>query len=171
MVKRIALYPGTFDPPTLGHQDIVKRAVKLVDHLVIGVATNASKTALFTLEERVEIMRLDVAGLSGPGRATIEVRSFEGLLMEFAEDVGAQMVVRGLRAVSDFEYEFQMVGMNGAMKQEIETVFLMADPQHQAIASRLVKEIALLGGNVSPFVSGHVAELLKQRAKDLGKRK
>ncbi|GAA0562987.1 pantetheine-phosphate adenylyltransferase [Rhizomicrobium electricum] len=167
MAKRIALYPGTFDPPTLGHLDIIKRAVKLVDHLVVGVATNASKTPLFTLEERVEIMREEVAGLMGPGKATVEVRSFNGLLMEFAGEVGAQMTIRGLRAVSDFEYEFQMVGMNAAMKSDVETVFLMADPQHQAIASRLVKEIAVLGGDVSPFVSAHVVELLKQRAKDL----
>lgn len=168
MTGRIALYPGTFDPPTLGHRDIVKRAIKLVDHLVIGVATNASKTPLFNLEERVEIMRREVADLVGPGQASIEVLAFQGLLMDFAGDVGAQMVVRGLRAVSDFEYEFQMVGMNAAMKSDVETVFLMADPQHQAIASRLVKEIALLGGDVSPFVSAHVAELLKKRAKDLG---
>ncbi len=167
MPKRIALYPGTFDPPTLGHLDIIKRAVKLVDHLVVGVATNASKTPLFSQEERVEIMRQEVAGLAGPGKATVEVRSFNGLLMEFAGEVGAQMVVRGLRAVSDFEYEFQMVGMNAAMKSDVETVFLMADPQHQAIASRLVKEISALGGDVSPFVSAHVAELLRQRAKQL----
>jgi len=171
MVKRIALYPGTFDPPTLGHIDIVVHAVKLVDHLVIGIANNATKTPLFNLEERVAIMRQEVAGLSGPGKATIEVKSFQGLLMEFAGDVGAQMVVRGLRAVSDFEYEFQMVGMNHAMKSDVETVFLMADPQHQAIASRLVKEIAVLGGDVSPFVSAHVAGLLQQRAKDLGSKK
>lgn len=169
MTKRIALYPGTFDPPTLGHLDIIRRAVKLVDHLVIGVATNASKTPLFSLEERVEIMRGEVAEFAGPGNATIEVRSFKGLLMEFAGEVGAQMTIRGLRAVSDFEYEFQMVGMNAAMKADVETVFLMADPQHQAIASRLVKEIALLGGDVTPFVSAHVAELLKQRAKTLAK--
>jgi pantetheine-phosphate adenylyltransferase len=171
MTRRIALYPGTFDPPTLGHHDIIRRAVKLVDHLVIGVATNSAKTPLFSLEERVEILRREVGAHTGPGRATIEVRSFQGLLMDFAGDVGAQMVVRGLRAVSDFEYEFQMVGMNAAMKSDVETVFLMADPQHQAIASRLVKEIALLGGDVSPFVSADVAELLKQRAKDLGVKK
>ena len=171
MTRRIALYPGTFDPPTLGHHDIIRRAVKLVDHLVIGVATNSTKTPLFTLEERVAILRREVGQHTASGRATIEVRSFQGLLMDFAGDVGAQMVVRGLRAVSDFEYEFQMVGMNAAMKSDVETVFLMADPQHQAIASRLVKEIALLGGDVSPFVSADVAELLKQRAKDLGVKK
>lgn len=169
MTQRIALYPGTFDPPTLGHLDIIRRAVKLVDHLVIGVATNASKTPMFSQEERVEIMRGEVAGFALPGNATIEVLSFSGLLMEFAGEVGAQMTIRGLRAVSDFEYEFQMVGMNAAMKADIETVFLMADPQHQAIASRLVKEIAGLGGDVSPFVSAHVAELLKQRASKLAK--
>jgi pantetheine-phosphate adenylyltransferase len=167
MVKRIALYPGTFDPPTLGHLDIIKRAVKLVDHLVVGVATNASKTPLFSIEERVEIMRGEVAAFAGNGHATVEVRGFKGLLMDFAGEVGAQMTIRGLRAVSDFEYEFQMVGMNAAMKSDVETVFLMADPQHQAIASRLVKEIALLGGDVSPFVSPHVAGLLKKRANDL----
>ncbi len=166
MVRRIALYPGTFDPPTLGHLDIVTHAIKLVDHLVIGVANNAAKTPLFSIEERVAIMAMEVAGLSEPGKATIEVRSFTGLLMEFAGEMGAQMVVRGLRAVSDFEYEFQMVGMNQAMKSDVETVFLMADPQHQAIASRLVKEIALFGGDVSPFVSAHVAQLLKDRARE-----
>lgn len=164
MTRRIALYPGTFDPPTLGHLDIVMHAIKLVDHLVIGVANNASKSPLFSMEERVDIMRREIEGLEGPGKATIEVKSFDGLLMEFAGEIGAQMVVRGLRAVSDFEYEFQMVGMNQAMKSDVETVFLMANPQHQAIASRLVKEISALGGDVSPFVSAHVAELLKQRA-------
>ena len=171
MKTRIALYPGTFDPLTLGHLDIIERAIKLVDHLVIGVATNASKMPLFSLEERVEMLRRETESLSGQGRATIEVRLFKGLLMSFAEEVGAQMIIRGLRAVSDFEYEFQMVGMNAAMKSDVETVFLMADPQHQAIASRLVKEIALLGGDVSPFVSADVAELLKQHAKDLGVKK
>ena len=170
-VRRIALYPGTFDPLTLGHIDIVRRAVKLVDHLVIGVATNASKTPWFTLEERVDMVRREMSGLSGEGLATIEVRSFKGLLMEFAGDVGAKMVVRGLRAVSDFEYEFQMVGMNQRLNSEIETVFLMADPQHQAIASRLVKEIAMLGGDVTVFASPYVAGLLAKRCQDLrGKR-
>lgn len=167
-LRRIALYPGTFDPLTLGHLDIIARAIKLVDHLVIGVATNSQKTPLFTLDERVEMIRHEVAALSGEGLATVEVKSFKGLLMEFAGQVGAQLVVRGLRAVSDFEYEFQMVGMNQAMKSDVETVFLMADPQHQAIASRLVKEVALLGGDVTPFVSPYVAEQLVKRAKHLG---
>ncbi|MDE3115412.1 MAG: pantetheine-phosphate adenylyltransferase [Pseudomonadota bacterium] len=161
--KRVGLYPGTFDPVTLGHLDIIQRAVKLVDHLVIGVATNASKTPLFTLEERLAIMRHETAPLAGDGRATISVEIFDTLLVKYAEKVGASIIVRGLRAVSDFEYEFQMVGMNQRLNPEIETVFLMADPRHQAIASRLVKEIAMLGGNVKPFLTAHVAELLIKR--------
>ena len=161
--KRIGLYPGTFDPVTLGHLDIIQRAVKLVDHLVIGVATNASKTPLFTLEERLEIMRHETAPLAGDGRASISVEIFDTLLVKYAEQVGASMIVRGLRAVSDFEYEFQMVGMNQRLNPEIETVFLMADPRHQAIASRLVKEIAELGGNVRPFLTPYVADLLIKR--------
>ena len=165
---RIALYPGTFDPLTLGHLDIVERAIKLVDHLVIGVTTNPSKAPLFTVEERVAMLSQEVQPLSGSGRATIEVRSFKGLLMTFAEQVGAQMIVRGLRAVSDFEYEFQMVGMNQRLEREIEYVFLMADPRHQAIASRLVKEVAMLGGDVTPFTGARVAELLAKRCKELG---
>ena len=166
--RRIAVYPGMFDPITLGHLDIVERAIKLVDHLVIGVANNSAKTALFTLDERVEMIRHEAQPLSGGGRATIEVRSFTGLLMKFAEEMGAQMVVRGLRAVSDFEYEFQMVGMNQRLESEVETVFLMADPRHQAIASRLVKEVAMLGGDVSPFTTPRVAEMLVKRCKEMG---
>jgi pantetheine-phosphate adenylyltransferase len=163
---RIGLYPGTFDPVTLGHLDIIKRAVKLVDHLVIGVATNASKTPLFTLKERLEMLRHETAPLAGDGRATITVQTFESLLIQFAQTVGASMIVRGLRAVSDFEYEFQMVGMNQRLNPEIETVFLMADPRHQAIASRLVKEIAMLGGDVSAFTSPYVSKLLVKRCKE-----
>ena len=166
---RIGLYPGTFDPLTLGHLDIIKRAVKLVDHLVIGVATNASKTPLFTLKERMEMVRHETADLQGDGRATISVETFESLLIQFAQKVGASMIVRGLRAVSDFEYEFQMVGMNQRLNPEIETVFLMADPRHQAIASRLVKEIAMLGGNVRPFLTASVADLLVKRCNEKGK--
>jgi pantetheine-phosphate adenylyltransferase len=163
---RIGLYPGTFDPVTLGHLDIIKRAVKLVDHLVIGVATNASKTPLFTLKERLEMLRHETAPLAGAGRATISVETFESLLIQFAQKVGASVIVRGLRAVSDFEYEFQMVGMNQRLNPEIETVFLMADPRHQAIASRLVKEIAMLGGDVSAFTSPYVSKLLVKRCKE-----
>jgi pantetheine-phosphate adenylyltransferase len=160
---RIGLYPGTFDPVTLGHLDIIKRAVKLVDHLVIGVATNPSKSPMFSLDERMEMVRHETAPLAGNGHATIEVRTFGTLLMQFAEEVGAVMIVRGLRAVSDFEYEFQMVAMNQRLNPEIETVFLMADPRHQAIASRLVKEIGMLGGNIAPFTTPYIAEKLVQR--------
>jgi pantetheine-phosphate adenylyltransferase len=168
-MHRIAVYPGMFDPITLGHLDIVERAIKLVDHLIIAPANNYAKTAMFTLEERVEMIRGETLRLSGlNGRATIEVRAFTGLLMKFAENMGAQMVVRGLRAVSDFEYEFQMVGMNQRLQSEVETVFLMADPRHQAIASRLVKEVAMLGGDITPFTSPRVAELLVKRCKELG---
>ena len=163
---RIGLYPGTFDPVTLGHLDIVKRAVKLVDHLVIGVATGAGKAPLFSLEERVEMWRHEAAALTGHG-TTIEVQSYSNTLqVKFAEQVGASVIIRGLRAVSDFEYEFQMVAMNQRLNTEIETVFLMADPRHQAIASRLVKEIALLGGDVSPFTTPRVAEALVKRCKE-----
>jgi pantetheine-phosphate adenylyltransferase len=165
--RRVGLYPGTFDPITLGHMDIIKRAVKLVDHLVIGVATNPSKSPLFTLDERMEMVRHESAPLA-EGRATIEVRTFDTLLMKFAEEVGASVIVRGLRAVSDFEYEFQMVGMNQRLNSEIETVFLMADPRHQAIASRLVKEIAMLNGPITAFTSPYVGELVVKRCKEKG---
>ena len=164
--KRIGLYPGTFDPVTLGHLDIVKRAVKLVDHLVIGVATGTGKAPLFSLEERVEMWRHEAAALAKDG-ATIEVQSYSNTLqVKFAQSVGASVIIRGLRAVSDFEYEFQMVAMNQRLNSEIETVFLMADPRHQAIASRLVKEIALLGGDVAPFTTPAVAQALVKRCKE-----
>jgi pantetheine-phosphate adenylyltransferase len=167
--KRVGLYPGTFDPVTLGHLDIIKRAVKLVDHLVIGVATNASKTPMFTLDERRDMLVREVAPLAAPkneGRATIEVKAFDTLLVKFAEQVGAGVIIRGLRAVSDFEYEFQMVAMNQRLNTEIETVFLMADPRHQAIASRLVKEIATLGGDIAAFTPPSVAEAVIKRCKE-----
>ena len=161
--ERIGLYPGTFDPVTLGHLDIIERAVKLVDHLVIGIANNPSKTQAFTLKERVAMMRQETASLSGDGRAKISVETFDSLLIHFARQVGAGIIIRGLRAVSDFEYEFQMVGMNQRLDPEIETVFLMADPRHQAIASRLVKEIAAFGGDVAQFTTPAVAKALKKR--------
>ena len=164
--KRVGLYPGTFDPVTLGHLDIIKRAVKLVDHLVIGVATNASKTPLFTLKERVAMVKAE-AERQAEGRATVEVRAFDTLLVKFAEQVGASVIIRGLRAVSDFEYEFQMVAMNQRLSSEIETVFLMADPRHQAIASRLVKEIALLGGDITAFTTPAVAKAVIKRCKEM----
>ena len=164
--KRVGLYPGTFDPVTLGHLDIVKRAVKLVDQLVIGVATGSDKAPLFSLEERVRMWRHEAAGLARDG-ATIEVQSYSNTLqVDFARKVGATVIIRGLRAVSDFEYEFQMVAMNQRLNPDIETVFLMADPRHQAIASRLVKEIAILGGDVSPFTTPKVAEALIKRCKE-----
>ena len=164
----IGLYPGTFDPATLGHIDIIKRAVKIVDHLVIGiVSTNDSKKQMFTLKERVGMMRHE-AEMIADGRATIEVRTFDVLQVKFAHEVGATVVIRGLRAVSDFEYEFQMAAMNQRMDKEIETVFLMADPRNQAIASRLVKEIAMYGGDISQFVTPYVAERLVKRCKELG---
>ncbi len=159
------LYPGTFDPVTLGHLDIIKRAVKLVDHLVIGVATNAPKNPVFTLQERVAMVKLEAEKLAA-GHATIEVVAFDTLLVKFAAQVGASVIIRGLRAVSDFEYEFQMVAMNQRLNTEIETVFLMADPRHQAISSRLVKEIALLGGDISPFTTTAVAQALTTRCKE-----
>ncbi|HVV27196.1 MAG TPA: pantetheine-phosphate adenylyltransferase [Rhizomicrobium sp.] len=164
--KRLTgLYPGTFDPVTLGHIDIINRAVKLVDHLVIGVATNPSKAPLFTLEERVEMVRAEAEKLAA-GHATIQVTAFNSLLVQFAAQMGASVIIRGLRAVSDFEYEFQMVAMNQRLNTEIETVFLMADPRHQAIASRLVKEIAFLGGDVSPFTTPAIAAALVKRCKE-----
>ena len=165
-MKRIAIYPGTFDPITLGHLDIIKRAVKLVDHLVIGVATNASKLPIFTLDERVEMVRSEADNLAA-GHASIEVLAFETLLVKFAAQVGASVIIRGLRAVSDFEYEFQMVAMNQRLNTDIETVFLMADPRHQAISSRLVKEIALLDGDITPFTTSAVAQALVQRCKEI----
>ena len=160
-----ALYPGTFDPVTLGHLDIIKRAVKLVDHLVIGVATNASKNPMFTLDERVAMVKAEAEKLAA-GHASIDVVTFDSLLVKFAAQVGASMIVRGLRAVSDFEYEFQMVAMNQRLNTEIETVFLMADPRHQAISSKLVKEIAVLGGDISPFTTPAVAQALVNRSKE-----
>jgi pantetheine-phosphate adenylyltransferase len=162
-MKRVGLYPGTFDPLTNGHLDIIRRAVKLVDHLVIGVAINAAKGPIFTIDERVSIVEQETSRLRLPEGSEISVKPFDSLLMHFAEDVGAQIIIRGLRAVSDFEYEFQMVGMNDKLNPEIETVFLMAEATHQAIASRLVKEIATLGGDVTSFVSPFVAEKLLER--------
>ena len=160
-MTRIGLYPGAFDPVTLGHLDIVKRAVKIVDRLVIGVAVAASKAPLFTLDERCAMLSAEAAAIADG--AEIVVRPFSSLLMHFAEEVGAQVIVRGLRAFSDFEYEFQMTAMNQQLNREVETVFFMADPTHQAIASKLVKEIAMLGGNIDGFVPPAVAVRLKDK--------
>ena len=158
---RTALYPGTFDPMTLGHLDIIKRASRQCDKLVVAVAINRGKNPLFGLDERVEMVENAVAPLRKD--IEVEVRPFEGLLIHFVESVGATTIVRGLRAVSDFEYEFQMAGMNDRLNPDIETVFLMADPQFQTIASRLVKEIARLGGDVSQFVTPEVEHRLKDK--------
>jgi pantetheine-phosphate adenylyltransferase len=158
---RVGLYPGTFDPVTNGHVDIIARAATLVDKLVIGVAINQDKGPLFTLAERVAMVQEQCAKVKGG--AEIVVQPFDTLLMKFAESVGAQIIVRGLRAVADFEYEFAMVGMNQKLNPAIETVFLMADPTHQAIASRLVKEIARLQGSVAQFVPKEVEGRLKAK--------
>ena len=160
---RTGLYPGTFDPITLGHIDIIRRATSLVDRLVIGVAINRDKGPLFTLDERVAMIEAECVKLSDQTETEIVVHPFENLLVHCAHDVGASVIVRGLRAVSDFEYEFQMVGMNRALDDSIETVFLMAEARHQAIASKLVKEVARLGGDISKFVSPAVQSALIKR--------
>jgi pantetheine-phosphate adenylyltransferase len=160
---RVGLYPGTFDPVTLGHIDIITRATALVDRLVIGVAINRDKGPLFTLEERVAMIEAECAKISAKSGIEIVAWPFENLLIDCANDVGASIIIRGLRAVADFEYEFQMVGMNRRLDASIETVFLMAGAEHQAIASRLVKEIARLGGDVSKFVPPAVREALVER--------
>src|SRR5690625_1902674 len=160
---RIGLYPGTFDPVTHGHKDVIRRAAKLVDRLVIGVAVNREKGPLFSLEERVEMVRNTTRPIAQAAGIEIVPEPFENLLVQFADEIGAQIIIRGLRAVSDFEYEFQMVGMNRSLNADIEMVFLMAEAQHQAIASKLVKEIARLGGDVSKFVSPEVAEALIEK--------
>ncbi len=160
---RIGLYPGTFDPITLGHIDIIRRAGAMVDKLVIGVAINRDKGPLFDLEERVALIEAECVTLSEQTGTEIVAHPFENLLIDCARDVGAQIIIRGLRAVADFEYEFQMVGMNRALDDSIETVFLMAEARHQAIASKLVKEIARLGGDVSRFVTPEVKAALDNR--------
>ncbi len=149
---RIGLYPGTFDPVTYGHLDIIRRASVLVDRLVIGIAINRDKKPLFSLEDRVEMITSECAAIASSTGTEIVAHPFENLLIDCAHDVGAGVIIRGLRAVADFEYEFQMVGMNRALDSSVETVFLMAEAKHQAIASKLVKEIARLGGDVSKFV-------------------
>ena len=160
---RIGLYPGTFDPITLGHIDIINRASMLVDRLVIGVAINRDKSPLFNLDERVKMIEAECSSLSKKTGTEIIAHPFENLLVDCANDVNASVIFRGLRAVADFEYEFQMVGMNRALNDSIETVFLMAEAKLQAIASKLVKEIVRLGGDVSKFVTPTVNKQLLEK--------
>ena len=164
---RIGVYPGTFDPITNGHLDLIARSTRLVDHLVIGVAGNPSKHPMFTLEERMSMINEEVSKLDNLNGASFEIRAFDNLLMHFAQEVGANFIIRGLRAVSDFDFEFQMVGMNARLNDKIEIVFLMASENHQFIASSLVKEIAILGGDIRSFVSPGVADRLVARAEEL----
>lgn len=166
MAIRTGVYPGTFDPVTLGHMDIIRRGAKLVDRLVIGVTTNPSKTPMFTVDERMAMVQREVAEID----AEIHVVSFDSLLMDFAEREGAGIIVRGLRAVADFEYEYQMAGMNQQLNNRIETVFLMADVALQPIASRLVKEIAMFGGDILKFVSPAVNADVVARVGRLGRK-
>ncbi len=166
--QRIGLYPGTFDPVTNGHMDIISRAARLLDRLIVGVAINTGKGPLFPLEERVELVQAEVAAIAKKNGNVIEVRPFDTLLVHFAREVGATMIVRGLRAVSDFDYEFQMAGMNTRLDPNIETVFLTASERHQFIASRLVKEIAFLGGEISSFVPALTHERVLKRVRERG---
>lgn len=167
MVKRIGLYPGTFDPFTLGHADIMRRGAKLVDRLIIGVTTNPSKNPMFTPEERMEMVASEVARL---GIDNVEIKGFDALLMDVAERENAAIIIRGLRAVADFEYEYQMAGMNQQLNARIETVFLMADISLQPIASKLVKEIAFYGGDISRFVSPQICERVVKRVEEIGRK-
>ncbi|MBR9970431.1 pantetheine-phosphate adenylyltransferase [Magnetospirillum sulfuroxidans] len=163
MSERIGLYPGTFDPITNGHLDIVTRAAKVVDKLIVAVAINAGKGPLYSLDERVALVKAEVAEVGRQHKVIIEVRAFDNLLVDFARDCGAQIIIRGLRAVSDFEYEFQMAGMNARLSPQIETLFLMASERCQFISSRFVKEIGRLGGDISSFVSPRVRASLDEK--------
>lgn len=166
MTIRTGVYPGTFDPITLGHMDIIGRAAKLCDRLVIGVTTNPSKNPMFSIDERMAMVKREVADIGDE----IHVVAFDSLLMDFAEREGASMIVRGLRAVADFEYEYQMAGMNQQLNDEIETVFLMADVSLQPIASRLVKEIAMFGGDIGKFVTPAVQREVSERVEQIGRK-
>jgi pantetheine-phosphate adenylyltransferase len=161
--ERVGVYPGTFDPTTNGHMDVIRRGARVLDRLIIGVAVNAGKGPLFSLDERVEMVCDEVAAIKDDRIGVIEVKPFNSLLMNFAESENAQVILRGLRAVSDFDYEFQMAGMNARLNPDIEILFLMASETNQFIASRLVKEIAALGGDISSFVSKTVAHRVMER--------
>ena len=166
MAERIGIYPGTFDPITLGHADILRRGSKLVDKLIIGVTTNPSKNPMFSTEERFAMVEREIADM---GLTNVEVVGFNALLVKFAQKMGANVIIRGLRAVADFEYEYQMAGMNQQLDDDVETVFLMADVSLQPIASRLVKEIALFGGDITPFVSKSVCDQVVARVEEKGR--
>jgi pantetheine-phosphate adenylyltransferase len=166
MMERIGVYPGTFDPITLGHMDIIRRGAKLVDRLIIGVTTNPSKSPMFSVDERMAMVRREVSEIGG----AIEVVSFDALLMKFAQDQGASVIIRGLRAVADFEYEYQMAGMNQQLNADIETIFLMADVALQPIASKLVKEIAIYGGDIGRFVRPSVKAEVDARVQVIGRK-
>ena len=161
--ERVGVYPGTFDPVTSGHMEVIRRSLRLVDKLVIGPATNIGKGPLFSLQERIDIIKDDIADFSATDKARIQIAPFDGLLIHFAREVGASVIIRGLRAVSDFEYEIQMANMKARMEPDIETIFLMASDRHQFIASSLVKDIARLGGDTSQFVSKKVFQRLKDK--------
>lgn len=167
MGHRIGVYPGTFDPITLGHMDIIRRGAKLVDELVIGVTTNVAKSPMFTDDERIAMVKREVAAI---GNGNIRVVGFNSLLMDFAESLGATTVIRGIRGVTDFEYEYQLTGMNRQLNNRVETVFLMADVSLQPIASRLVKEIALYGGEIGKFVTPTIRDEVVARVEDLGRK-
>ncbi len=166
MTPRIGVYPGTFDPITLGHMDIIQRGARLVDRLIVGVTTNASKSPMFTLAERMATIEREVAGIEGD----VQVVSFDSLLMDFAAAHGAEVIIRGIRGVTDFEYEYQLTGMNRQLNNRIETVFLMADVALQPIASRLVKEIAMFGGDIHRFVPLAVDAEVRARVAQIGRR-
>jgi pantetheine-phosphate adenylyltransferase len=167
MAHRIGVYPGTFDPITLGHMDVIERGAKLVDELIIGVTTNAAKSPMFSDDERIEMVKREVATLDN---SNIRVVGFNSLLMDFAESQGASVVIRGVRGVTDFEYEYQLTGMNRQLNDRIETVFLMADVALQPIASRLVKEIALYGGEIGKFVTPAIRDEVIARVEKLGRK-
>ena len=167
MVHRIGVYPGTFDPITLGHMDVIERGAKLVDELIIGVTTNAAKSPMFNDDERIAMVKREVAAI---GNSKIRVVGFNSLLMDFAESQGASVVIRGVRGVTDFEYEYQLTGMNRQLNANIETVFLMADVALQPIASRLVKEIALYGGEIGKFVTPTIRDEVVTRVAKLGRK-
>ena len=166
MADRIGIYPGTFDPITLGHADIIRRGSKLVDRLIVGVTTNPSKSPMFSTEERFAMVEREIASM---GIDNVEVVGFNALLVKFARKMGANVLIRGVRAVADFEYDYQMAGMNQQIDDDIETVFLMADVSLQPIASKLVKEIALFGGDITPFVSKPVCEDVVARVEEKGR--